>query len=538
MQISSFEYVDLRGRSLTTIPIFLYNHAHDVVSLYLSRNPKLDLPADFVQLCTALRELRLSETAIKRIPQSIRHAAGLTRLDISNNRILDLDHIRLDELAELTRLDVFNNRLFALPNYFAQFKALKYLIVSNNKFEVFPTIVCQISSLVELDMSFNLLTTLPDEIGQLRSLERLCLTGNGITGLPPTFNRLSSLRELDIRNNSIDDLAILDQLPCLTSVQIEHNKCTTLAFHLVSLKKLRAVYNPLTKFGPTGTGHTLTCLNLSNAKLTALDDSMFSNLAALDNLYLDHNSIRVLPDSVCTLANLTTLSCRYNKLESLPENIGRLASLQILNVSNNDLHSLPPSVWQLTELGTLNASSNLLTEFPDPPTISLTQPITHVMSTVEDGTASASLRNDIMPLHSAGPNTGPLVAVLEHLYLADNRLPDEVFHPISLLTELKVLNLSFNEIFEIPHRTLAKNSQLESLYLSGNKLTTLPEDDFEKLFDLKVLHLNGNKLNTLPAELGTLKKLQALDVGSNMLKYNIANWKYDWNWWASLCQCF
>lgn len=45
-----------------------------------------------------------------------------------------------------------------------------------------------------------------------------------------------------------------------------------------------------------------------------------------------------------------------------------------------------------------------------------------------------------------------------------------------------------------------------------------------------MIYVNGNKLQTLPAELGKIKKLYALDVGSNVLKYNIANWPYDWNW--------
>lgn len=83
---------------------------------------------------------------------------------------------------------------------------------------------------------------------------------------------------------------------------------------------------------------------------------------------------------------------------------------------------------------------------------------------------------------------------------------------------------------------------------------SLPPDDLERLVNLRVMYLNGNKvsswtlrrglllpgdiisvcpprqLQTLPAELGKIKKLYALDVGSNTLKYNIANWPYDWNW--------
>ena len=47
---------------------------------------------------------------------------------------------------------------------------------------------------------------------------------------------------------------------------------------------------------------------------------------------------------------------------------------------------------------------------------------------------------------------------------------------------------------------------------------------------LRVLYLNGNKLQGLPQELGRIKALQVLDVGSNVLKYNINNWEFDWNW--------
>lgn len=114
--------------------------------------------------------------------------------------------------------------------------------------------------------------------------------------------------------------------------------------------------------------------------------------------------------------------------------------------------------------------------------------------------------------------------------LGDNRLGDDCFENISLLTELRCLNLSYNEIYEIPTSFLSRLSQLTELYLSGNELTSLPADDLERLGTLKVLHLNCNKLQTIPAELGKIRRLHVLDVGSNSLKYNISNWPYDWNW--------
>ncbi|TXT15822.1 hypothetical protein VHUM_00325 [Vanrija humicola] len=124
----------------------------------------------------------------------------------------------------------------------------------------------------------------------------------------------------------------------------------------------------------------------------------------------------------------------------------------------------------------------------------------------------------------------PAGVSLQGLYLADNRLADEIFHQIALFSNLKSLNVSFNEIQEIPSYTLSRCEKLERLFLSGNKLTSLPSEDLEQLTHLRVLHVNGNKLQTLPAELGHLSQLSHLDVGSNVLKYNISNWPYDWNW--------
>lgn len=116
------------------------------------------------------------------------------------------------------------------------------------------------------------------------------------------------------------------------------------------------------------------------------------------------------------------------------------------------------------------------------------------------------------------------------LLLGDNRLGDDCFEQISLLVELRCLNVSYNEIYEIPNGALSRLTQLTEMYLSGNELTSLPADDLERLATLKVLLVNCNKLQTLPAELGKIRRLHVLDVGSNQLKYNINNWPYDWNW--------
>lgn len=531
----NLEFVDLSGRNLETVPIFLYKHAHEIRSLNLSKNRPFDLPTDFVQLCTSLRELVLSHMGIKRLPQAIRECDSLTRLDISSNNIVELEHIALEELTELSSLKCHNNRLSSIPEYFRQFQRLKYLNLSNNRFEVFPTTVCEISPLLELDISFNTATSVPPEIGKLKNLERLNLLANLLTTLPPTLSELVSLKELDCRRNAITDLAPIAGIASLEVLRCEHNQASILDATWNNMRVLTAKHNSLTRFSLTGTGMTLTTLNLSYGKLSTLSPDLFDNLGSLETLILDSNTLRILPETLGSLKNLVALSIKNNLLTHIPESIGQLQRLATLQVSGNNLHDLPPQIWLCSSLVTLNASSNLIKDFPDP---SLTPFVPVPAASPQDLDAEIGEVLDVRKLSSTAkpPSTPvgrmapPLALSLQHLLLGDNQFGDDVFAPVSLMTELRVLNLSFNDVYEIPTSSLFKCQQLQELYLSGNKLTSLPPDDLERLINLRLIYLNGNKLQTLPAELGKIKRLFALDVGSNVLKYNIANWPYDWNW--------
>lgn len=469
-----------------------------------------------------MRELVISHMGIKRIPQAVKECFGLTRLDISNNNIVDLEHIALDELSELTSLKCHNNRLYTLPEYFTNFQNLKYVNLSNNRFDVVPPVVCRILCLVEIDISFNTISVLPTEIGDLKHLERLVVLANTITSLPASLGTLAFLKEFDCRRNLITDLSVISGVDKLEVLRCEYNQNSVLDSNWRHMRILTASNNSLTRFALAGTGSTLTSLNLSFAKLSSLAMDMFEHLGGVENLVFDSNQIRVLPEGIGSLANLVHLSIKNNILDELPVTIGKLQRLQSLQISGNNISSLPAQIWLCSQLVTLNASSNLMKDFPDPPLSG---------STPEgDEARKMSAISAKAPSTASGRMAPPLALSLQKLYLGDNRIGDDVFAPISLMTELRILNLSFNEIYEIPNSSLFKCQQLEELYLSGNKLTSLPPDDLERLVNLKLIYLNGNKLQTLPAELGKIKKLFALDVGNNVLKYNIANWPYDWNW--------
>ncbi|MBW0498996.1 hypothetical protein O181_038711 [Austropuccinia psidii MF-1] len=534
-----YEFVDLQAKSIQAIPIVLFNRAPLIVSLNLSRNPKLDIPSDFIQLCTSLRELKICHMGIKRVQPSIRQCYSLFKLDISNNRIIDLEQPRLDDLLELTALKAHNNRLWTLPDYFHTFKTLRLLNISNNKFETLPSVICQIESLVDLDISFNMITSLPNEIGQLTKLERFVFLANPISTIPNTFNGLIQLSELDCRRCLLGDIAIFSDLPKLKKLLCENNAATILDGTFNSLQELNAAYNSITRLLLVGTGATLVSLNVSHAKISSLSQEFFDALVSCESLNLDSNQIKSFSDSFSQLTNLRNFSMKNNHLTTLPDSIGQLQRLHTLDLANNNLNSLPKTIWNCSQLIVLNVSSNLLQEFPMPPAISSNND-----QTLEDAQTKSIVNSSLPSLktttthyqnnlnHSTSniKTRLPLAKSLQELFLGDNGLCDSVFNSIILLSELRVLNLSFNDLYEIPIGSLNKFESLEELYLSGNSLTSLQGEDFENLINLKTLFLNGNKLQTLPAELGKLKHLENLDVSSNLLKYNVTNWPYDWNW--------
>ncbi|KAF2640285.1 hypothetical protein P280DRAFT_32298 [Massarina eburnea CBS 473.64] len=602
-KMQKFSHIDLQGRNLITIPIALYQKATEIISLNLSRNLTLAVPRDFIQACTNLREIKYTSNEARRLPASLSLASRLTMLDISNNRIKDLEDAQLHKLQSLQGLRLSNNRLTRLPTYFGQYRALRSLNLSSNSLNEFPDFLCEVRTLVDLDISFNSVSSLP-KIGQLTCLERLWATNNRLSGgFPPTLSNLVNLREIDVRFNALDSMDVMSQLPRLEYLMIGHNTISSFEGHFPKIRVLHMNHNPVTRFGLTQSVPSLSVLNLASAKLSHLPEDLFPKITGLTKLILDKNHFSSISTNVGKLIRLEHLSVARNSLDELPSEIGRLTELRYLDVRENNLSRLPTEIWYARRLETLNVSSNLLDAFPKPsnapppaavngdgynldgPTPQSApglgpSPSYEELGKLEDfqnrrpsqassgylnsGTSPASnSRNGSMAsygsastattarkpsstrAHTEGTATPvsrkdsslsnrmvtTFAGSLRHLFLADNQLTDDVFDELCLLPELRIVNLSYNAIYDIPPRTIRRWQQnLTELYLSGNDLTSLPAEDLEEVSSLKVLHINGNKFQVLPAELGKVTKLAILDVASNSLKYNVSNWPYDWNW--------
>ncbi|KAF2268437.1 PP2C-domain-containing protein [Lojkania enalia] len=602
-KIQKFSHIDLQGRNLITIPITLYQKATEIISLNLSRNLSLDVPKDFIQACTNLREIKYTSNESRRLPPSLSLASRLTMLDISNNRLQQLDHADLYKLQSLQGLRLSNNKLTQLPVYFGQYRALRSLNLSSNSLSEFPDFLCEVRTLVDLDISFNSISSLP-RIGQLQCLERLWATNNKLSGsFPPSLSNLVNLKEIDVRFNALNSMDVMSQLPRLEFLMIGHNSISAFEGSFPKIRVLHMNHNPITRFSMNSAVPSLTTLNLASAKLSHLGEDLFQKITGVTKLILDKNHFTSLSSNIGKLYRLEYLSVARNSLDELPAEIGRLVELRYLDVRENNLGRLPPEIWHARRLETLNVSSNVLEAFPKPtapppstfggdvPNVDGTTPLStpglgtspsyEELGKLEDfanrrpsqasagylnssgaspaasqrkgsmasyGTASTTATARKQSVTSRAPTEGTLTPIsrkdsslsnrmvttfagsLRHLFLADNRLSDDVFDELALLPELRIVNLSYNDIYEVPPRTIRRWQHLTELYLSGNGMSALPAEDLEEVSSLKVLHINGNKFQVLPAELGKVAKLAILDVASNLLKYNVSNWPYDWNW--------
>lgn len=66
--------------------------------------------------------------------------------------------------------------------------------------------------------------------------------------------------------------------------------------------------------------------------------------------YLNNNSIKKLPSTLCSLQKLQVLDVSNNALRVLPDNMGSLVSLQHLNISGNKVQQLPKSICHAQRL--------------------------------------------------------------------------------------------------------------------------------------------------------------------------------------------
>ncbi|KAF2218200.1 hypothetical protein BDZ85DRAFT_245625 [Elsinoe ampelina] len=499
-----------------------------------------------------LISLKLSNNKLVALPDYLGHYQALRSLNLASNSLTEFPDF-LGELNTLVDLDVSFNSISSLPSV-GKLTNLERLFATNNKLSgSFPDNFKDLVSLNSLDVRFNTIDSI-DVMSQLPKLEHLMVGHNSISAFEGTFSRL---KLLFIDHNPVTRFGLASPVPSLSVLNIASAKLAQLPDDL---------YMKMSG---------LTKLVLNKNHLVSVS-SQVGRLAKLEHLSIAKNALDSLPPEIGHLQNLRYLDVRENNLNRLPSEIWYARRLEALNVASNVLADFPkpgnppkdmpgdimgqtPTVTPGTlssspdfdELGKLEGfqmrrpsyvggpmpagqtspgpSQNLRKGSTASALSSGRNPSLTARSSQESnlGTPTPANRKDST---LSGKLAQTFTSSLRTLILADNRLTDDVFDELMLLTELRQLNLSYNEIYDMPPRTIKRWPNLTELYLSGNDLTSLPAEDLEDGSSLRILHLNSNKFQVLPAEIGKIQKLQTLDVASNSLKYNVTNWPYDWNW--------
>ncbi|RDL34670.1 Adenylate cyclase [Venustampulla echinocandica] len=566
-RVQKYSHVDLSGRNLITIPIALYSKASEIISLNLSRNLSLDLPKDFIQSCQNLREIKFVNNEAWKLPPSLSRASRLTILDVSNNRLEQLEHAELYRLSGLISLKLANNRLRSLPTYFGGFKSLRTLNVSSNFLDSFPTFLCELEGLVDIDMSFNSIANLPNDIGKLKNLERFVITNNRLTGhVPATFAQLVNLKEVDIRYNTITSIDIIAALPKVEQISADHNSVSECETEFNRIKVLRLNSNPVTNFEIKNPVPTLTTLILSNAKLAHIPDAAFDKMPNLVKLVLDKNHFVSLPSHIGKLRNLEHFSIAMNALSTLPPEIGCLTELRFLDIRQNNLKKLPMEIWWANKLETLNVSSNVLDSFPKPaskpPQIPGEAPQQPVQSQLNGTPGSSSSVEELGPLEAFGqrrpsqassgllsvggspiPALGDRKGSVVSLYGKGGRKTSVVSRTASESTmggtstppstarkdsamstrlintfagSLRNLYLAENQLDDDVFDEITLLSELRALNLSYNDLNDMPQRSIRSWPQLVELYLSGNELTSLPSDdFEEFSLLQVLHINGN-----------------------
>ncbi|KAF4956941.1 hypothetical protein FSARC_11420 [Fusarium sarcochroum] len=502
---------------------------------------------------TGMLKMNLANNRLKHLPSYFGAYQSLRSLNISSN-FLDKFPTFLCNLPSLVDLDLSFNAIATIPQEIGTLRNLEKLLITNNRLtHAVPATFGQLVSLRELDIKYNGISSI-DIISELPKLEILSADHNCVSAFVGQFE---SLRQLKLNSNPLNKFEIMAPVPTLKILNLSNAQ-------LASIDSSFA--------------------NMINLEHLILDKNYFvslpqeiGTLSRLEHFSIANNSVGELPAQIGCLTELRVLNVRGNNISKLPMELWWANRLETFNASSNVLEhfpkpasrapripgeesqSAPPPVnGRAAPLGTLSAtasseelsddrrpsqnSSTLLSVGPSPlnagdrksSVVSVYGKGGRKTSVVSRSATPSAPTQSVNPRKDSGMSSrlnNTFAGSLRNLHLADNRLDDDVFDQITLLSELRVLNLSYNdEISDMPQRSIKNWPQLVELYLSGNALTTLPADDLEESSLLQALYINGNRFTNLPADISRAKNLAVLDCGSNFLKYNISNVPYDWNW--------
>lgn len=439
-------------------------------------------------------------------------------------RYLSLDRIFKDN----------NSKKRALPDIFGQLSNLEIFISQNNYFSSYPSSFQQLTNLRHLSIyEYDKLdSTLFTAINNFKKLEYLKLNASyykkETSPFPFDLGSLQELKILDLNlrlNNLLKgSFASLKKLEHLRlDMPIEHFEEDLSNLKMLKFLDLRLYADKNIEIKGLSTLENLETLIL-NTKTKQLPDD-FGKLQNLRFLKLDA-PLKQLPNSFADLDALDTFKCLTSFTSGIPDVIHQLKNLKVLHLDpfgniyeNQDYNtSLDTNFVNLQSLEELYISNlnNLDFAFSVFSKLENLQELTISNSNLAQTWQHPLQENkSITRLDIRNCQLGNLPKDLGKLKNLEKlnlyRCTFTVFPVDVLNTNVKNLDLSYNQLQEFPEELTNSSYVLEELDLSHNNMTKIPTAILE-IPTLKDLDLDGNNFESFDPSLfkGKLPLLETL----------------------------
>ncbi|KAK9113685.1 hypothetical protein Syun_020482 [Stephania yunnanensis] len=380
--------------------------------------------------------------------------SSLTKLVLSGTNLTGSIPRSIGSLTELVRLDLSDNALTG---------------------EV-PMEVCGLGKLEEMILNSNQLEgSIPVEIGKMQSLKWLVLFDNQLSGnIPASIGEVKGLEVLRAGGNK----NLEGPLPK------EIGNCSNLS--MIGLAE-----TSISGFLPQSLGRLkkLQTLAIYTALISGQIPSELGECSELRSIYLYENSLTgSIPTSLGNLRNLRNLLLWQNNLVGvIPPELGYCRELEVVDLSINSIAGPIPSTFgNLTSLLELQLSVNQISGRL-PPEIANCRSLTHLE--LDNNQITGAIPSEIGRLEN-----------LTLFFLWQNKLEGQIPPSISRCANLEAVDLSQNAASLI-QQSLRRDSA------GDGKCTSLIR-----------FRANDNKLaGAIPPEIGNLRNLNFLDLGSNRL---------------------
>uniref|UniRef100_A0A7M4F042 Leucine rich repeat containing 7 n=1 Tax=Crocodylus porosus TaxID=8502 RepID=A0A7M4F042_CROPO len=337
-------------------------------------------------------------------------------------------------------------------------------------------------TLEELYLDANQIEELPKQLFNCQALRKLSIPDNDLSSLPTTIASLVNLRELDISKNGVQDFPEnIKCCKCLTIIEASVNPVSKLPDGFTQLLNLTQLYlnDAFLEFLPNEEIHLKKKYRMNSVLFILFifpQPEVLDQIQNLRELWMDNNSLQILPGSIGKLKQLVYLDMSKNRIESIDLDVSGCEALEDLLLSSNMLQQLPDSIGLLKRLTTLKVDDNQLTILPN------------------------AIGN---------------LSLLEEFDCSCNEL-ESLPSTIGYLHSLRTLAVDENFLTELP-REIGSCKNVTVMSLRSNKLEFLP-DEIGQMQKLRVLNLSDNRLKNLPFTFTKLKELAALWLSDNQSK--------------------